>query len=88
MLFKRKNISSLHIPHNKNTAGLVPTRIAPPKEVILPMNITSSSMNISKPVVSVGDHVRVGVVFARVQCAIERLDLAVLMIIGIKAHAK
>ena len=59
MLFKRKNISSLHIPHNKNTAGLFPTRIAPPKEVILPMNITSSSMNISKPVVSVGDHVRI-----------------------------
>ena len=64
MLFKKKNISSLHIPHNKNTAGLIPTRIDPPKEVILPMNITSSSMNISKPVVSVGDHVRIGDVVA------------------------
>ena len=60
MLFKKKNISSLHIPHNKNTAGLIPTRIDPPKEVVLPMNITSSAMNVSKPVVSVGDHVRIG----------------------------
>ena len=60
MLFKKKNISSLHIPHNKNTAGLIPTRIDPPKEVVLPMNVTSSASNLSKPVVSVGDYVRVG----------------------------
>ena len=64
MLFKKKNISSLHIPHNKNTAGLVPTRIDTPKEVVLPMNITSHAMNASKPAVSVGDYVRVGQVVA------------------------
>ncbi|MBR4304623.1 MAG: electron transport complex subunit RsxC [Clostridia bacterium] len=64
MLFKKKNISSLHIPHNKNTAGLVPTRIDTPKEVVLPMNVTSHAMNASKPAVSVGDHVRVGQVVA------------------------
>ena len=64
MLFKKKNISSLHIPHNKNTAGLIPTRIDTPKEVVLPMNITSHGMNASKPAVSVGDHVRVGQVVA------------------------
>ncbi len=64
MLFKKKNISSLHIPHNKNTAGLVPTRIDTPKEVVLPMNITSHGMNASKPAVCVGDHVRVGQVVA------------------------
>ena len=60
----KKDISSLHVPHNKNTAGLVPTRIATPKEVVLPMNITSHAMNASKPAVSVGDYVRVGQVVA------------------------
>ena len=64
MLFKKKNISTLHIPHNKNTAGLIPTRIETPKEVVLPMNITSHVMNSSKPAVSVGDHVRIGQVVA------------------------
>lgn len=64
MLFKKKNISSLHIPHNKNTVGLIPTKIETPKEVVLPMNITSHSMNASQPAVSVGDYVRVGQVVA------------------------
>ena len=60
----KKDISSLHIPHNKNTAGLTPVRIDTPKEVVLPMNITSHAMNASKPEVSVGDYVRVGQVVA------------------------
>ena len=32
MIFK-KNISSLHLPHNKHTAGCKPEQIAAPKEV-------------------------------------------------------
>ena len=60
----KKDISSLHVPHNKNTAGLVPVRIETPAEVVLPMNITSHAMNASKPEVSVGDYVRVGQVVA------------------------
>ena len=60
----KKDISSLHIPHNKNTAGLIPTRIDTPKEVVLPMNVTSHAMNASKPAVSVGDYVRIGQVVA------------------------
>ena len=60
----KKDISSLHVPHNKNTVGLVPVRIETPAEVVLPMNITSHAMNAAKPAVSVGDYVRVGQVVA------------------------
>ena len=53
----RKNISSLHLPHNKNTASCTPVRIATPKEVILPMDMHSGEKAV--PIVSVGDYVRV-----------------------------
>ena len=62
MKFK-KEISSLHVPHNKHTAGCIPERIAPPAEVILPMNMHSG--NVAEPIVSVGDRVRVGQLIAR-----------------------
>ena len=62
MIFK-KNISSLHLPHNKNTAGCVPVRIAAPKEVILPMDMHSGGLAV--PVVSVGEYVRVGQLIAK-----------------------
>ena len=62
MAFKR-NISSLHVPHNKNTAGCLPIRITPPSEVILPMNMHSG--HDAEPIVSVGDHVRIGQLIAR-----------------------
>ena len=62
MIFK-KNISSLHLPHNKNTAGCKPVRIAAPKEVILPMDMHSGGLAV--PVVSVGEYVRVGQLIAK-----------------------
>lgn len=62
MIFK-KNISSLHLPHNKNTAGCKPERIAAPKEVILPMDMHSGGLAV--PVVSVGEYVRVGQLIAK-----------------------
>lgn len=58
-----KNISSLHVPHNKHTDGLTPVRIQTPKEVVLPMNMHSG--HDAEPIVSVGDYVRVGQLIAR-----------------------
>ena len=62
MIFK-KNISSLHVPHNKHTAGCIPVKIKTPDEVILPMNMHSG--HDAEPIVSVGDHVYVGQLIAR-----------------------
>ena len=62
MIFK-KNISSLHLPHNKNTAGCTPEKIAAPKEVLLPMDMHSGGLAV--PVVSVGEYVRVGQLIAK-----------------------
>ena len=59
----RKDISSLHVPHNKHTAGCTPVRIKTPAEVILPMNMHSG--HDAEPIVSVGDHVKVGQLIAR-----------------------
>ena len=59
----KKNISSLHLPHNKNTAECVPVKIAAPSEVILPMDMHSG--HVAEPVVNVGDYVRVGQLIAR-----------------------
>ena len=59
----KKDISSLHVPHNKNTAGCEPVRIATPSEVILPMNMHSG--HDAEPIVNVGDHVKVGQLIAR-----------------------
>ncbi len=58
-----KNISSLHVPHNKHTDKLDPVRIAIPTEVVLPMNMHSG--HDAEPIVSVGDYVRVGQLIAR-----------------------
>ena len=62
MIFK-KNISSLHLPHNKHTAGCKPEQIAAPKEVLLPMDMHSGGLAV--PVVSVGEYVRVGQLIAK-----------------------
>ncbi|MBR2473120.1 MAG: RnfABCDGE type electron transport complex subunit C [Clostridia bacterium] len=59
----KKDISSLHVPHNKNTAAYVPQRIETPAEVILPMNMHSG--HDAEPIVSVGDYVKVGQLIAR-----------------------
>ena len=62
MIFK-KNISSLHLPHNKHTAGCKPEPIAAPKEVLLPMDMHSGGLAV--PVVNVGEYVRVGQLIAK-----------------------
>ena len=59
----KKDISSLHVPHNKNTAACVPQRIETPAEVILPMNMHSG--HDAEPIVNVGDQVKVGQLIAR-----------------------
>ena len=58
-----KDISSLHVPHNKNTAACAPVRLETPKEVVLPMNMHSG--HDAEPVVNVGDYVKVGQLIAR-----------------------
>ncbi len=59
----RKNISTLKLHHHKNTAGCQAIRIAPPKEVLLPMTMHSGSP--AEPIVAVGDYVRVGQLIAK-----------------------
>ena len=62
MSFK-KSISSLKLPHHKNTAAMAAVRIAAPAEVLLPMNMHSG--HDAEPVVAVGEHVLVGQLVAR-----------------------
>ncbi|MBE6927249.1 MAG: electron transport complex subunit RsxC [Ruminococcaceae bacterium] len=59
----KKDISSLHVPHNKHTAACVPVRIDTPAEVVLPMNMHSG--HDAEPIVKVGDYVKVGQLIAR-----------------------
>ena len=59
----KKDISSLHVPHNKHTAACEPVRIEIPAEVVLPMNMHSG--HDAEPIVNVGDHVKVGQLIAR-----------------------
>ncbi len=59
----KKSISSLKLPHLKGTAGIPTAAIAPPKEVLLPMNMHPGQAAV--PVVAVGDHVRIGQLVAR-----------------------
>ena len=59
----KKDISSLHVPHNKHTAACEPVRIETPGEVVLPMNMHSGHDAV--PIVQVGDHVKVGQLIAR-----------------------
>ena len=59
----KKDISSLHVPHNKHTAACEPVRIDLPKEVVLPMNMHSGHE--AEPIVQVGDTVKVGQLIAR-----------------------
>ena len=59
----KKSISSLKLPHYKSTAAKASVRVAPPSEVLLPMNMHSGQA--AEPVVAVGDYVRVGQLIAR-----------------------
>lgn len=52
------SLKGVHVPHRKNTEGMIPVKMSAPKTVVLPM-----SMHIGKPAVptvKVGDHVDVG----------------------------
>ena len=53
-----KKINGVSVPHYKNTAGCVPEEIPTPSEVKLPMSMHSGAP--AKPVVSIGDSVKVG----------------------------
>ena len=53
-----KKIRGLPIPHSKNTAGYAPDTLPTPLEVRLPMKMHSGSP--AKPVVNIGDGVKVG----------------------------
>lgn len=59
----KKNISSLVLPHNKHTAGMASVVVAPPAEVLLPMNMHSGAP--AAPTVEVGEHVYLGQLIAR-----------------------
>lgn len=59
----KKSISSLKLPHLKGTSDLHSVAIAPPPEVVLPMNMHSGKPAV--PIVAVGDHVRIGQLIAR-----------------------
>lgn len=61
MILKKK-LSAIKVPHHKNTANAASVRIAPPKEVILPMTMHSGVAAV--PVVKPGDHVLVGQLIA------------------------
>ena len=57
-----KLLHGVHVPHRKNTAESVPTRMPPPQAVTIPM-----SMNIGRPAVPVvkpGEEVKVGQLIA------------------------
>ena len=58
----KKNISTLKLPHYKQTAPMPSVRIAPPPEVLLPMNMHSGGA--AAPIVEVGQHVLVGQLIA------------------------
>lgn len=56
------NLKGIHLPHNKNTAGISAVKIDPPKTVTIP-----TSMHIgapADPIVKAGDEVFVGTVIA------------------------
>ena len=67
-MFGLKFLGKTHIPHNKNTAGMSPIKMTPPKEVLIPV-----SQHIGAPatvVVNVGDEVKVGQIIAEASGAV------------------
>lgn len=59
----KKHIPGVKLPHRKNTAGLASRPIAPPAQVLLPMNMHLGSP--AEPVVSPGERVLVGQLVGR-----------------------
>lgn len=59
---KRKDISKLHLPHNKNTAAMATITCLPPQIVRIPLKMHSGAPCV--PVVKQGDKVKVGQLIA------------------------
>ncbi|MBQ3792212.1 MAG: electron transport complex subunit RsxC [Clostridia bacterium] len=55
-------LHSVHVPHRKHTEDVSPVRMRCPDQVVLPMSMHIGAP--AKPVVQVGDHVKVGQVIA------------------------
>lgn len=53
-----KRMSGVHVPHRKNTAACAPERIPLPETVVVPMSMHIGAP--AKPLVKVGDEVKVG----------------------------
>ena len=71
----RKNISTLHLPHNKHTAGVTSVRIAPPQEVILPLSMHSGAPAV--PVVISGERITKEVIDALLYYGLEEIKVVV-----------
>ena len=57
-----KKLHGVHVPHNKNTAGMMPVRLPLPASVTIPMSMGIGAP--AKPVVKPGDAVKVGQMIA------------------------
>lgn len=53
-----KKLHGVHVPHNKNTAGMKPVRLPIPAAVVVPMSMGIGAP--AKPIVKAGDAVKVG----------------------------
>ncbi len=53
-----KKLPGVHAPHRKNTAGAKPERLPLPEQVVIPMSMHIGAS--AKPIVKVGDEVRIG----------------------------
>ncbi len=56
------SLRGVHVPHRKNTADMPAVRMEPPKSVTLPMSMHIGAP--AKPIVKVGDEVKVGTLVA------------------------
>lgn len=65
-MFRFKFLGKTHLPHRKNTASMPAVRMAPPKEVLLPVEQHIGAP--TTPVVKVGDEVKVGQLVAEAAC--------------------
>lgn len=57
-----KKLHGVHVPHNKNTAGMKPVRLPIPASVVVPMSMGIGAP--AKPIVKPGDAVKVGQMIA------------------------
>ena len=59
-------LGKLHLPHHKNTASMPAVKMAPPSEILLPMEQHIGTA--ATPIVKVGDEVKVGQLVAEAAC--------------------